>query len=118
MSLNPTFRRSALAATAIGLSLLGSSAFGQDVQKASQQVAVNSTPQATSLAEHCDDIKMVFDLSKQSVGFSTTYQRQLDGFFAKKCDGGIPLPTARNDIKNFNTASEILYSGARITLTR
>jgi hypothetical protein len=108
MALNPTFRRSALAATAIGLSLLGSSAFGQDVQKASQQVATNA-PQTASLTKYCDDIKDVFALAK----FNGEYRKRAEAFTGQGCTGTVPLPRDgdRYNIQRFNTSAGILQSG-------
>lgn len=108
MSLNPTFRRSALAATAIGLSLLGSSAFGQDAQKASQQVATNA-PQTASLAAHCDDIKDVFALAK----FNGEYRKRADAFVADGCKGNVPMPRDGDayNTRRLNTSAYVLHSG-------
>jgi hypothetical protein len=59
---------------------------------------------------------MVFDLAKEAEGFTPAYWRRLSAFFGKKCKGVIPLPTVRSDIQNFNTASHMLYAGAKIVL--
>jgi hypothetical protein len=59
---------------------------------------------------------MVFDLAKDAEGFTPTYWKQLSMFFSMKCVGSVPVPTVKSDIKNFNTASHILYAGAKIVL--
>jgi hypothetical protein len=118
MALNPrsTIRQAALAVVVAGASLLGSSAFGQDVQKASQQVAVNSPPQATSLATHCNDIKAVFIAAKMSYGFTKPYEDQLRSYFKDGCKGDFPAPIAKTDIDNVRTATFILNRGGNIDI--
>jgi hypothetical protein len=67
-----------------------------------------------SLEQHCDDIKMVFDVMK----FNGDYKARAYAWIKGKCKGSVPLP-ALSDPHNvgwFNTAAGILQSGGGISI--
>jgi hypothetical protein len=117
LNLKSTARGAALGFGIAALTFSGAS--GQVLQTAGtapQAVAATPVVGASDLQKHCDNIKGVFILARDAVGFTKPYEEQLRTFFKSKCTIPFPIPVQKKDVDNVKTASYALSKGGGIEL--